>query len=254
MELNEVEHSGSDRSMEPAWDLLRVSGFSAFDRVRLEFEKLHYLAYLFDSADECLNVVRGLHDDSAKIGDILKDAKILHNWSTDCEPLFRVNRRLDHLSCKRYRLQEPLKILASEAYSEILGMDVVLQSRVSKSTHRYLVANPGASKTELETSAREYWLSVLVTFLEESDMPICKIAAGTTDPGAVFRRSFGSRRMKTVDLAVEEFHLRDDEQLVTPATFASRNSLKVFYVFAGHRRRADIREHLESLVEQFIIH
>ena len=115
-----------------------------------------------------------------------------------CEPLFRVNGRLDHLSCKRYRLQEPLKILASEAYSEILGLDVVLQSRVSKSTRRYLVANPGASKTELETSAREYWLSVLVTFLEESDMPICKIAAGTTDPGAVLRRSFGSRRMKTL--------------------------------------------------------
>ena len=198
MELDEVEHPGSDRSMEPAWDLLRASGFSVFDRVRLEFEKPHYLAYLFDSADECLNVVRGLHDDSAKIGDILKDAKILHKWSKDCEPLFRVNRRLDHLSCKRYRLQEPLKILASEAYSEILGLDVVLQSRVSKSTHRYLVANPGASKTELETSAREYWLSVLVTFLEESDMPICKIAAGTTDPGAVLRRSFGSRRMKTL--------------------------------------------------------
>ena len=38
---------------------LRASGFSVFDRVRLEFEKPHYLAYLFDSADECLNVVRG---------------------------------------------------------------------------------------------------------------------------------------------------------------------------------------------------
>ena len=198
MEPNDGEHLGADRSMEPAWDLLRASGFSAFERVRVEFEKPHYLAYLFDSADECLSVVRGLHDESAKIGDILKDAKILHKWSKDCEPLFRVNRRLDHLSCKRYRLQEPLKILASEAYSEILGMDVVLQSRVSKSTHRYLIANPGASKTELEASAREYWLSVLVTFLEESDMPICKIAAGTTDPGAVLRRSFGSRRMKTL--------------------------------------------------------
>ena len=45
--------------------------------------------------------------------------------------------------------------------------------------------------------------------------------------------------------------MRDDEQSITPATFASRNSLKVFYVFAGHRRRADIREHLENLAEQF---
>ena len=52
-------------------------------------------------------------------------------------------------------------------------------------------------------------------------------------------------------MAVEEFHLRDDGQSITPATFASRNSLKVFYVFAGHRRRADIREHLENLAEQF---
>ena len=198
METDDIGPPSAGSSMEPAWDLLRAAGFSVVDRVLLEFEKPHYLAYLFDSADECLSVVRGLHDDTARVADILRDAKILHQWSKDCEPLFRVNRRLDHLSCKRFRLQEPLQILASEAYSEILGLDVVLQSRVSKSTHRYLVANPGASKTELESSAREYWLSVLVTYLEESDLPVCKIAGGTTDPGAVLRRSFGSRRMKTL--------------------------------------------------------
>ena len=81
MELDEVEHSESDRSIESAWNRFRASGFSVFDRVRLEFEKPHYLVYLFDS---CLIVVRGLHDDSTKIGDILKDAKILHKWSKDC--------------------------------------------------------------------------------------------------------------------------------------------------------------------------
>ena len=95
-------------------------------------------------------------------------------------------------------MQEPLKILASEAYSEILGLDVVLQSKVSKSTHRQLVANPTASKSDLESSACEYWLSALVVYLEESDLPICKAAACTTDSGEVLRRSFGSRRMKTL--------------------------------------------------------
>ena len=116
----------------------------------------------------------------------------------DCASLFSVNRRLDQLTCKRFRLQEPLKILASEAYSEILGLDVVLQSRVSKSTYRYVNANPGASKSDMESTAREYWLSVLVMYLEESDLPICRVAASTTDPGAILRRSFGSRRMKTL--------------------------------------------------------
>ena len=35
------------------------------------------------------------------------------------------------------------------------------------------------------------------------------------------------------------------------ATLASKNSLRVVYVFASHRRRADICEHLENLTEQF---
>ena len=168
------------------------------DKVIQEFECPHFLAYLFDTADECMNVVKGLHGESYKLVDVLRDAKIRHQWSQDCEPLFRVNRRLDPLSSKRDRLQEPLKVLASDAYAEILGLDVVLQSRLSKSTHRYTVANPDARKTDLEQSAREYWLSVPVTYLEGSDLPICKVAAGTTDPGAVLRRSFGSRRMKTL--------------------------------------------------------
>ena len=46
--------------------------------------------------------------------------------------------------------------------------------------------------------------------------------------------------------------MQDDGQPPKPAIPASdRNSLRVFYVFAGHRRRADIREHLENLAEQF---
>ena len=62
--------------MDPAWDSLRSAGFSLVDRVVGEFQRPHYLAYLFDSADECVGVVKGLHGESFNMADVLRDAKI----------------------------------------------------------------------------------------------------------------------------------------------------------------------------------
>ena len=77
-------------------------------------------------------------------------------------------------------------------------MDAKLQHRVSKSFFRSRLKNPLASKTDLETAAREVWLTELVSYLKESDLPICNIVQSTSDPLAMLKRSFGNRRMKTL--------------------------------------------------------
>ena len=47
--------------------------------------------------------------------------------------------------------------------------------------------------------------------------------------------------------------MQDDKISADPALVASSsNSLRIVYVFAGHRRRTDIREHLENLAH--VIH
>eukprot|EP00435_Cladocopium_sp_Y103_P023547 s2855_g5.t1 len=77
-------------------------------------------------------------------------------------------------------------------------MDVKLQARVSKARYRLQVRNPGVSKTELDNAAQEQWLTILVGYVEEADLPIVKVANATTSPAEVIRRAFGSRRMKTL--------------------------------------------------------
>jgi len=77
-------------------------------------------------------------------------------------------------------------------------MDVALQARVSKSRYRMQIKYPSGSKTDLENAAREYWVNVLVSYVEESGLPIVKVAKETSNPQEVMRRAFGTRRMKTL--------------------------------------------------------
>ena len=85
-----------------------------------------------------------------------------------------------------------------DVYNELLGMDVKLQARLSKSFYRLALSKPHVSRSDLETAAREHWLAVLVGYITEADLPICKVAAATSDGNAVLKRAFGSRRLKTL--------------------------------------------------------
>ena len=181
-----------------AWDILKGSGFSKFDLVHSEFSSPLALSRLFDSKLECYNVVCGLHGDDYSTTLALSDAAILFEWSEKCSSLFSNLEREERQKAKRFRLLSPPRVAASDVYSELLGLDAKLQCRVSKSYFRSQLKNPSASKTELEAAARETWLAELVGILQEADLPICSMVDTTSDPLGMLKRSFGSRRMKTL--------------------------------------------------------
>ena len=184
--------------MDGAWRSLESSGFSLTEKLRQEFKRPHHVFFLFDTVDECFEVVRGLHDYTASLHEISQDSDILFQWADNYRKACEVERRLEFQDAKRCRLQEPRDPNAVDVYSELLGMDVKLQARLSRASYRLALANPHMSRSDLESAAREQWLSVLVGYITEADLPICKVAASTSDSSAVLRRSFGSRRLKTL--------------------------------------------------------
>jgi integrase len=184
--------------MDGAWGSLESSGFSLTEKLRQEFKRPHHVFFLFDTVDECFEVVRGLHDYTASLHEISQDSDILFQWADNYRKACEVERRLEFQDAKRCRLQEPRDPNAVDVYSELLGMDVKLQARLSRASYRLALANPHMSRSDLESAAREQWLSVLVGYITEADLPICKVAASTSDSSAVLRRSFGSRRLKTL--------------------------------------------------------
>ena len=183
-----------------ALDSLRRSGFSKHDLARSEFDSHSplSLARLFDTKLECLSVVNGLHGDDYKTNSALGDAALLCKWSEKFVDLFAVLEREDRVRVKRCRLLSPPWVDASDIYTELLGMDAKLQSRVSKSFFRSQLKNPLSSKTEIEAAARESWLTELVSYLKEADLPISNIVQSTSDPLSMLKRAFGNRRMETL--------------------------------------------------------
>eukprot|EP00438_Fugacium_kawagutii_P012105 Skav220354 [mRNA] locus=scaffold609:12297:13624:+ [translate_table: standard] len=156
------------------------------------------LANLFDSSDECIELVKGLHGSEYILHEVLADAELLVLWKQ--ESLRELDRlyRFDRQSAKRYCLRPQPAVSASETYSQLLGLDVKLQCRVSRSTFRCKLSDPGASKQDVENSARKYWLKMLVSFLVDAQLPVCEIANNTSEPHVILERAFGNRRMRTL--------------------------------------------------------
>ena len=183
---------------DPLWARLRSLGFSRTDQVKGELKGPQYLADLFDTAGECIDFVKDLHGFDHKLHEVAADADALFKWKDINERELEILYRMDRLRAKRFCLRLPEPIDASEAYSVMVGMDIKLQCNVSRATFRGKLADPNASKQELENVARLYWLKVMVAFLVEAQLPVCEIADKTSDPQAILERSFGSRRLRTL--------------------------------------------------------
>ena len=180
------------------WHDLEAVGFTRANQLRQEVGKPHRVCYLFDSESECLEVVKGLHGANFVLHTAIADAELLFKWCNRHSSQFEVDRREERRAALRYRLDPPQRISAVDAYNELLGMDVKLQARVSKANYRLQVKHPTCSRTDIEQTAREYWLNVMVAYLEEAALPIVAVAKATSNPAEVMRRAFGTRRMKTL--------------------------------------------------------
>lgn len=156
------------------------------------------MGYLFDSEEECVEVVKGLHGLNYVLHAVVADADRLIKWCSKFSSQCEVDRREERRAALRYRVDPPQRISAVDAYNELLGMDVKLQARVSKANYRLQVKHPTCSRTDIEQAAWEYWLNVLVAYLEEASLPIVAVAKATSNPSEVMRRAFGTRRMKTL--------------------------------------------------------
>ena len=184
--------------MEGAWEDLETAGFGLIEKVRQEFSKPHHVLYLFDSVEECFEVVKGMHDFTTPLHEVSQDADLLFQWAEKHRSNCEIERRLEFQEAKRCRLHDPKDPNAADVYNELLGMDVKLQARLPRASYRLTLAKPNMSRSDVESAAREHWLSVLVGYIVEADLPICKVAASTSDGNAVMRRAFGSRRLKTL--------------------------------------------------------
>ena len=185
-------------SNDPAWTELESDGFSKVEQLRNELGKAHHVGYLFDSELECLEVVKGLHGPEYTLHEAMADSEVLYKWTVKNLKKFEVDRREDRKAALRYRLPDPKRVAAVDAYEELLGMDVKLKARVSKANYRLQIKFPSSSRTDIENVAREYWLNTLVGYVEEAQLPIVQVARSTSNPGEVMRRAFGNRRMKTL--------------------------------------------------------
>eukprot|EP00435_Cladocopium_sp_Y103_P056456 s739_g19.t1 len=148
-----------------AWDDLEDRGFSLRDQLQTELVKPHMVGFLFDSKRECLDVMRGMHgphgpDTALHVA--AADAEILYQWNIDHKGEFDVDRREDRARALKCRLSKLQKVKASDAYDELLGLDVKLQARVSKARFRL------------------------------------QVARATSAPADILRMAFGTRRMKTL--------------------------------------------------------
>ena len=134
---------------------------------------------------------------------VLEDSDVrsgCHIGSTQTKMLPRnfLVEREDRKRAKRFHLVGPPVVHASEAYAELLGMSAKLAARVSKSTFRSALRNASQSKSDIESAAREVWLTELIGYMEEGELPIVRIASATSEPLTVLKRAFGNGRMKVL--------------------------------------------------------
>ena len=64
-----------------AWRSLSEAGFSRVEQLVSEFGKPHQVGYLFDTAAQCLEVVKGLHGADYVLHEALKDCEVLFDSS-----------------------------------------------------------------------------------------------------------------------------------------------------------------------------
>ena len=185
-------------SEDPRWRDLEDTGFSRTGQLVTEFGRPHLVTFLFDDEQECLEVVKGLHGPNYVLHAALADSDRLFKWAAKHAREFDVDKREDRKNALRYKVAKPERSSTADAYEELLGMDIKLQARISKVNYRLQVRFPSSSKAEIEQAAREYWLTVLVGYLEEAALPIVAVAKATSSPADIMRRALGTRRMKTL--------------------------------------------------------
>ena len=183
---------------DPLWKDLEDSGFTKTGQLQTEFSRPHLVTFLFDDERECLEVVKGLHGPNYVLHVAMADSDRLFKWAAKHARRFEVDKREDRKSALRYKVAKPEKTPMADVYEELLGMDIKLQARVSKANYRAQVRFPSSSKADIEQAAREYWLTVMVGYLEEAALPIVAVAKATSNPADIMRRAFGTRRMKTL--------------------------------------------------------
>ena len=98
-------------------------------------------------------------------------------------------------AAKRYKMETKACPSLPDAYNALVGLSVSLRTFVPKSLHRRKLADPQATKHQLEFATREYWLCVWAGMLKEICLPVCTIADVTSDHMAVLRAALGTRRV-----------------------------------------------------------
>ena len=99
----------------PAWGRVESDGFTKMDHLRNEFGRPHMVTHLFDTAEECVELVKGLHGMNYILHQVIADADILFSWSRSFSREFEVDKREDRKEALRFRLAKPERISAPDA-------------------------------------------------------------------------------------------------------------------------------------------
>ena len=180
-----------------AWDKLREMGSRLVDQYQAEFVSPWKLSLMFEDYDSATDLVRDMAPEMDK-EHIESETIVLNDWLQESEKEIRADCSAHMLAAKRYKVETKACPCLPDAYNALVGLSVSLRTFVSKTLYRRKLADPQATKDQLEFATREYWLCVWAGMLKEACLPVCTIADATSDPMAVLRAALGTRRVGTL--------------------------------------------------------
>ena len=180
------------------WHVLENFGSTCCVALKKEFTSPFDLLALFDTDAEARDLLRDIFGESMSVADRYREAEILIKWNQSLARQREAELRRIRDLAKKPRLELPVRASSVEIYDDFLNRSVELKRSFHKSLARQLRAHPLSSKQELEVLQHNKWADILVGHMVESNLPVCEVAAKTSNSAEVLRRSLGNRRMKTL--------------------------------------------------------
>ena len=186
-------------------DFLRAMDFSdLLEGAPINLDELitgitpYELTFLFEDLDTAFSLLASVFKEKHSDALLQLAARHLVLWRGRNSSRIGANTSYNLARSVRPRLEAIASESIQDAFEEQKSCSVELVRTVSKSHFKAALKRPDVSRTELELLEKERWASALVSFIQEANLPLCKIAESTTSPAQVLVKAVGSRRAKTL--------------------------------------------------------
>ena len=101
-------------------------------------------------------------------------------------------------AAKQPRLEAPVELSTSEAYTSLVAGNIELAQKVFKSRRARMLQFEGAVPENIEAEETKRWAAEVARYISLAGLPAKAVAEGTADPMATWLRLCGSRRPRTL--------------------------------------------------------